>query len=82
METETHWEWSKGKVHALQRLIVWYEGLPPETEVRSTGLHDPIPVANILVWLGRMECEANYNEVERGILNDLLRIRKEWIHGN
>jgi hypothetical protein len=79
METVEHSEWTVDKITALQKLIMWYEGLPPGTEVRIAPINSVLPVENILVWLGARAPTSTYNEIERDILNDLIQVRKEWM---
>lgn len=79
METKEHYEWTSAKIQALQKLIEWYDGLPPGTEVRIAQINSVLPVENILVWLGGQMLKRDYNEIERDILNDLVQVRKEWI---
>jgi hypothetical protein len=79
METVEHSEWTVDKITALQKLIMWYEGLPPGTEVRIAQITAVLSVGNILTWLRGQMLKRDYNEMERDILNELLRIRKEWM---
>jgi hypothetical protein len=79
METVEHSEWTVDKITALKKLIRWYEGLPPGTEVRIYGGNDSVPVESILDWLRMSALATGYNEMERSILNDLVQVRKEWM---
>jgi hypothetical protein len=79
METVEHSEWTVDKITALQKLIMWYEGLPPGTEVRIAQNNSVLPVENILAWLGGQMLKRDYNGMERDILNDLVQVRKEWM---
>jgi hypothetical protein len=80
METVEHSEWTVDKITALQKLIRWYEGLPPETEVRIAQITAVLSVGNILTWLRGQMLRRDYNALERDILNDLVRVRKEWMY--
>ena len=79
METKEHYEWNTPKRRAVEKLIKWYDGLPPGTEVRIAQINSVLPVENILVWLGARTRFSTYNEIERDILNDLIQVRKEWM---
>jgi hypothetical protein len=80
METKEHYEWNTPKRRALEKLIMWYDGLPPGTEVRIAQINSVLPVENILVWLGGQMLKRDYNALERDILNDLVQVRKEWMY--
>jgi hypothetical protein len=79
METKEHYEWNTPKRRALEKLIKWYDGLPPGTEMKISIVDYPVLVGDILSWLKGRTIEPTYTVMERDILNDLIQIRKEWI---
>ena len=80
METKEHYEWNTPKRRALEKLIMWYDGLPPGTEVRIAQITEAIQIYQVLDWLRGQTLKIDYNEIERDILNDLVQVRKEWMY--
>ena len=79
---DIQYQWTGEKIDSLNVLINWSYNLPPNHLFQMSGMGSPVPVTNITRWLRAQIGAGGYTDQTREILNELIQIRKEWIHGN